>query len=225
MKRKGTRFDTIKNQLLVIVQTMLCVLVILAALVLKAVGGNIYSDISSLYKDTLNNSVFTDGKEDFIPPKDNTELKETSNISPPDDNQEAIIENIKAMFHLPLSQGTLTSPFGKRTINGIEKYHKGMDIGANKGENIYTILDGNVIIAEKDESYGNYVVISHSNNVQTLYAHCDKLCVKCGDNVKKGQTIALVGSTGDSDGNHLHLEILIGGINIDPARIMGEAYQ
>ncbi len=73
---------TIKSQLLTVIQTAICVIAVIAAVVIKAIGGDIYANVASWYFDTLGNSVFTDGKELFSPPKDNTQVKETSNLSP-----------------------------------------------------------------------------------------------------------------------------------------------
>lgn len=77
---------TVRNQLLPIIQTSVCVLVIIAAVILKAIGGDIYANVASWYFDYLGNSVFTDGKELFFPPKDNTQVTEISNLSPETEN-------------------------------------------------------------------------------------------------------------------------------------------
>ena len=66
------------------------------------------------------------------------------------------------------------------------------------------------------DGYGNYVVISHGNGVTTLYAHCSQLLVKAGQTVSQGEVIAKVGSTGNSSGNHLHLEVRKNGVSYDP---------
>ena len=110
--------------------------------------------------------------------------------------------------------GILTSRFGSRWGSS----HKGIDIGANKGTSIKAAASGTVTISSYgyNGGYGNYVMISHGNGVQTLYGHCSKLYVSVGQKVSQGETIAAVGSTGRSTGNHLHLEIRVNGVAQNP---------
>ena len=114
----------------------------------------------------------------------------------------------------------INSYFGKRTApaNGASTYHKGIDIGANKGTPIYAAASGTVYVSQYgyNGGYGNYVILSHGNGVQTLYGHCSELCVSVGEYVSQGQLIAKVGSTGDSTGNHLHFEVRVNGVAQDP---------
>ncbi|MCD8016717.1 MAG: peptidoglycan DD-metalloendopeptidase family protein [Oscillospiraceae bacterium] len=112
----------------------------------------------------------------------------------------------------------LTSRFGYRVhpIFGTTKYHAGVDIGASAGATISAAAAGTVTIAEYSSSYGNYVVIYHSNGTTTLYAHMSSIAVSAGDTVSQGQTIGYVGSTGNSTGPHLHFEIRVNGSNVDP---------
>lgn len=110
--------------------------------------------------------------------------------------------------------GTVTSRFGSRW----GRSHKGIDIGAPKGTPIKAIASGTVTVAQYGYSggYGNYVMISHGNGVQTLYGHCNSLNVSVGEQVSQGQVIAFVGNTGNSFGNHLHLEIRVNGVAQNP---------
>lgn len=87
--------------------------------------------------------------------------------------------------------------------------HNGIDLGAAIGEPILAAADGEVIISRLgwNGGYGNYVVIQHDNGTQTVYGHASKLLVDEGQNVTQGQKIALVGSTGESTGPHLHVEV------------------
>jgi LysM repeat protein len=85
--------------------------------------------------------------------------------------------------------------------------HTGLDIGDKTGNPIYAAEDGKVERSGWSNGYGNNVIINHGNGIQTLYGHASKLLVKTGDTVSRGQTIALVGSTGWSTGPHLHLEV------------------
>lgn len=110
--------------------------------------------------------------------------------------------------------GTVTSRFGARW----GRSHKGLDIGAAKGTPIKAAASGTVTVAQYGYSggYGNYVMISHGNGVQTLYGHCNSLNVSVGQSVSQGQVIAYVGNTGNSYGNHLHLEIRVNGVAQNP---------
>ena len=112
----------------------------------------------------------------------------------------------------------VTSYYGYRVhpITGLKDYHKGIDIAFPLGTEILAGLDGTVTTGAYDSSYGNYIVISDGNGLEMKYAHCDTLLVSEGQPVAKGDVIATVGSTGDSTGNHLHMEILKDGIHINP---------
>jgi murein DD-endopeptidase MepM/ murein hydrolase activator NlpD len=112
------------------------------------------------------------------------------------------------------TSGIVTSRFGARW----GRTHKGTDIGAPAGTPIVAAASGTVTTSQYgyNGGYGNYVIISHGNGVQTLYGHCTELCVDEGEYVSQGQLIATVGTTGNSTGNHLHLEIRVNGVAQDP---------
>ena len=118
---------------------------------------------------------------------------------------------------VPSSQ-RVTSGFGNRTnpINKRPENHKGIDIGALYGANIVAAEGGTVLSAEWSGSYGNMVIIMHGGGLSTVYAHCSSLLVSRGSVVSKGQTIAKVGSTGYSTGNHLHFEVRFNGVAQNP---------
>jgi murein DD-endopeptidase MepM/ murein hydrolase activator NlpD len=103
----------------------------------------------------------------------------------------------------------ITSPYGMRMhpILHVKKMHYGVDIGAPLNASIVAANTGTVIVAKYHYSYGNYIVIDHGGGTATLYAHLNKILVKVGQKVSKGQTIGKAGSTGDSTGPHLHFEV------------------
>ncbi|AKA71289.1 peptidoglycan DD-metalloendopeptidase family protein [Clostridium scatologenes] len=105
------------------------------------------------------------------------------------------------------SQGTITSPFGSRwgTV------HQGIDIGASMGAPICAAMDGKVFCTEWEDGYGNVIKIDHGNGMQTIYAHCSKICSNIGEYVKRGEKIGEVGSTGRSTGPHVHFEVRVNG--------------
>lgn len=110
--------------------------------------------------------------------------------------------------------GVVTSRFGARW----GRSHKGVDIGAPVGTTIYAAASGTVTVSQYgyNGGYGNYLMITHGNGVQTLYGHCTSLLVTVGTQVTQGQAIATVGSTGNSTGPHLHFEIRVNGIAQNP---------
>ena len=125
---------------------------------------------------------------------------------------------------LPL-EGKTTSEFGVRThpISGDLRFHAGIDIAAEKGTNIYSAFDGEVIEADYDKWNGNYLKIKHDNDIMTVYCHCEKLNVRKGQKIRAGEVIATVGSTGSSTGPHLHFELRINNISYNPQNALKEA--
>ena len=112
----------------------------------------------------------------------------------------------------------ISSPYGYRNhpIYKTKKFHSGVDMAAPGGTNILAAADGVVKMAGWNGGYGNCVVVDHGGGVSTLYGHAQRLLVSKGQKVKKGQVIALVGTTGASTGNHLHFEVLLNGKTTDP---------
>lgn len=119
------------------------------------------------------------------------------------------------MFRWPLNTGKITDRFGAFQYWRSSR-HRGVDIGAPANTTIYAAASGTVTTAAYNWSYGNYVVIQHSNGYSTLYAHASTLLVREGQSVNKGDAIARVGKTGVSTGNHLHFEVRRNGNPIDP---------
>jgi len=112
--------------------------------------------------------------------------------------------------------GTITSRYGSN--ESIRDHtHAGLDVAAPRGTSIKVAAAGTVTFSgNAGDGYGNYVIIAHGNGVQTLYAHCSELKVTNGQKVSQGELIATVGSTGNSTGNHLHLEVRKNGVIYNP---------
>lgn len=111
--------------------------------------------------------------------------------------------------------GTITSRFGVSS-NIRRSSHTGLDIAAPTGTLVKAAASGTVTFSGWKGSYGNMLVISHGNGVQTYYGHCSKLYAKNGQTVSQGDVVASVGSTGNSTGPHLHLEIRVNGTAYNP---------
>lgn len=111
--------------------------------------------------------------------------------------------------------GTITSRFG--AVSSIRSgAHTGTDIAAPSGTPIKAVATGTVTFAARSGSYGNLIKISHENGVETWYGHCSELYATEGQQVEAGEIIAAVGSTGNSTGPHLHLEIRVNGTAVNP---------
>lgn len=121
------------------------------------------------------------------------------------------------------SSRRITSGFGNRAqpTAGASTNHKGIDIGASYGASIVAAASGRVTTAAYSSSAGNYVVISHGNGLSTVYMHCSALYVSAGQTVSAGQSIAAVGSTGYSTGNHLHFGVIKNGSYVNPLGYVG----
>jgi len=120
--------------------------------------------------------------------------------------------------------GRITSSFGYRSIFGSYSYHGGIDIAAGYGTGISAADGGTVVFAGTATgsmwSYGKLVIIDHGNGKRTYYGHCSSVLVSVGDHVYQGQTVARVGSTGRSTGNHCHFEVKINGTSVNPLKYL-----
>jgi murein DD-endopeptidase MepM/ murein hydrolase activator NlpD len=133
-------------------------------------------------------------------------------------SQKAQVHPLSMMW--PVSGGWISSYYGNRLhpILGYYRWHSGIDYAADSGTPIKAMEDGTVILAGDNGSYGNCVIIDHGGGVSTLYGHASRILVKKGQDVLKGQTVALVGSTGLSTGPHLHFEVRVNGSTQDPLK-------
>ncbi len=117
-------------------------------------------------------------------------------------------------------KGWISSPFGYRQspFTGEREFHSGLDICSKMDSPIEASADGVVASIEYDDGHGKILVIKHGYGLVTRYAHLDKALVKKGQAVKRGQEIALMGNTGRSTGPHLHYEVLLNGVPVNPLR-------
>ena len=114
----------------------------------------------------------------------------------------------------PVDGGYISSYYGEDRVNS---YHKGLDIAENLGEDIIASFEGKVIYAGyNDGGYGNLVIVQHSDDMKTYYAHLSEIYVSLNQEVKKGEIIGAVGSTGYSTGPHLHFELRINETPVNP---------
>jgi murein DD-endopeptidase MepM/ murein hydrolase activator NlpD len=124
----------------------------------------------------------------------------------------------------PVESGWISSYFGRRAdpFTGYTVVHKGVDFAGAEGTKVSSVAAGLVTFAGEKSGYGRMVEINHGNGLATRYCHNEKLLVKEGDMVRKGQEVSLMGSTGHSTGPHLHFEVLKNGAQVDPLRFIGE---
>lgn len=124
----------------------------------------------------------------------------------------------------PVEQGFISSYFGRRAdpFTGYSAVHKGVDFAGPEGTKVSSVAAGLVTFAGERAGFGQMVEINHGNGLATRYCHNEKLLVKQGDMVRKGQDVSLMGSTGHSTGPHLHFEVLKNGTQVDPLRFIGE---
>jgi murein DD-endopeptidase MepM/ murein hydrolase activator NlpD len=121
-----------------------------------------------------------------------------------------------------VENGLLSSKFGRRIdpFSGKQEQHKGIDIAGKEGTNIMAVGDGIVTWSGKRAGYGNLVEINHGKGYVTRYGHNKQALVEAGETVKKGQVIALMGSTGRSTGPHVHIEVLHNDKHVNPAKYL-----
>lgn len=218
----------------VVVQLVLSLLVSGALFLICKTESNFSKDIKSFYDEICEKDIAVSSvidvfknvvKQTFAPIKQDEEMTneafgETKKESGEKANFSPVFLTVK--LDNPLKKGDVTSIFGYRIspITNKKSLHKGLDIATNENTKIYASYDGIVEKAEHHYINGNYIVLKHSESLKTTYNHCNKLLVKAGDEVKKGECIALVGATGYATGNHLHFEIIVNDMYINPMWVL-----
>ena len=148
------------------------------------------------------------------------------------ETQLAALENVilarelKAEIHpegRPVASGFISSYYGERAdpFDGREAFHKGVDFAGTAGQQIVAVAAGIVTWAGERAGYGKLVEINHGDGYVTRYAHNERTLVNVGETVKRGEPLALMGSTGHSTGPHVHFEVLRNGRNVDPLSFIG----
>ncbi len=172
--------------------------------------------------------------EPYIPPDFLSVVDSLSNQIDDRQQQLEILESLLAKRKLeddifvagrPVAKGWVSSRFGRRTdpFSGRVAFHNGIDFSAKEGTEIIAVAAGVVTRSARLREYGNLVEVNHGGGYVTRYAHNKSNLVNVGDVVKKGQIIALVGSTGRSTGPHVHFEVFKHGRAIDPATYIHRA--
>ena len=198
----------------------------------------IYSGLMGSYPDFADDSavpVVTEGDAwatevlsgeapDEVVPDDSGSAEWVSSVSgeAPDYSEPRPLTASTGLYAWP-ADGTVSSRFGYRRTGVGSTNHKGIDISGSYGQSIFAADGGEVIVSEWSNSYGYMIRILHDNGDVTLYCHCRSLLVEVGEFVRQGQVIAQMGRTGIADGVHLHFELMIGGVQVDPLPYLQKA--
>jgi len=168
-------------------------------------------------------------EQDFAPIRETVEtflhqyIYEEGQGGKPSSGEDASMVKVttSAPLCVPLT-GIISSAFGEREqpITGEADFHTGLDIAAGEGTAIHAAADGIVERSGWHDSYGNYILLKHSDNFRTLYAHCQRLIAEQDALIRRGERIALVGSTGLSTGPHLHFECIVDGMRVEPYQLL-----
>ena len=215
--------------LVVAVQSVACVVILLLALLLKVAGGDPYAQLCQKFQEYLQRNdllaavaALWDGNPQQEVSSQVEEMNENAPAASLPDGVAAVPLRVNLPCVPPLSAGTLTSGYGYRnnpTGSGVA-FHHGVDIAAPAGAPIVAMLYGRVTAVGENTSYGRYVRLSHGDGVEVLYAHCSAVLVSQDAVLRAGETVALVGATGDATGNHVHIEVSGNGRVYDPSRMV-----
>lgn len=192
-------------------------------------------EVFKMFSNNENSNSKTEEETEYVPleePSLSAEIIAEGGADVPVSNEKDIPDNVSLDEYklnqtmvLPLKKGHTTSEFGMRThpISADLRFHAGIDIAAEEGSAIYAAFDGVVKVADYDIWNGNYIKLQHDNNIMTVYCHCSKLNVTEGQNIRAGEVIGFVGTTGNSTGPHLHFELRINDISYDPTKALESA--
>jgi murein DD-endopeptidase MepM/ murein hydrolase activator NlpD len=158
------------------------------------------------------------GQKLFIPGASRAEKVSPPAVEPADEGGDETGEVALAWPLAGRNEASVRSGFGRRTdpINGSAAFHQGIDIEAARDERVLAAADGEVVFASSMSGYGTVVMLDHGGRTITLYAHLSRAVVRIEDVVSRGQTVGYVGSDGRATGPHLHFEVRVKGVPVDP---------
>lgn len=204
-----------------LIQSVFCILVLVLVFAVQhtAWSGTVQTQISRLFGYeidyvTLGQTIME--QLHFDPASTGEAETEPASTSPEPEATEPVLDEPEPPAPEPedsgkwtlLNTGRITSRYGNRELDGVVGFHSGIDIAGNYGDAVYAIGDGVVRETGMDDGYGNYIKIWHEDRgVMTLYGHLQSIGVNQGQAVTRGATVGAVGSTGRSNGPHLHLEV------------------
>ncbi len=219
---------------LLAVQSIVCGVVLLLALLLRLVGGDTWTQLRSLFRQWMTEEGLTQVIAEQLEEEEATQgvggrdiaVGEAVSVLRPPQGATFAPPTVPITAITPLKSGRVTSSFGYRTdpIKGGTGFHTGIDVAASKGEPLYALYDGVVTAAAWDSSYGNYIAVTTAEGWELWYAHCSVLLCREGESVTAGQRIAQVGSTGDSTGDHVHIMVKHDGVCYDPTSLIPEGW-
>lgn len=223
-------------------QLFLCVLILLSVVVVKQFGAGAYDILKQSYNEIIRESFTGKVLSENLDSIGNAVSKTFSFLNGTQQEETGIggempVSSFINVKHLKAPQGTTLSPimvftgvtfpveggtvlskFGYRThpITGKPDFHTGIDICAPRGTRIMAAIGGTVKEITFSKIYGNVIVLNHGGGFETRYCHCDKILAPKGAKIKRGEAIALVGSTGETTGPHLHFEMRKDNVAADP---------
>lgn len=227
-EKQGKQRKAVMHWSVVAVQSIACCVMVLAVLLLRVAGGESYESLRQHVRQALARNEWMTALSQVWQDKP---LKNVENIEAEgvkvddftlDEPVQLTVSSDVVVAVPPLANGTLTSAYGQRThpIYGGEEFHNGVDIAAPQGTALVAMYDGEVTEVGENDSIGRYLRLRHSGDVEVLYGHCESVTVRQGDTVRAGDTVAEVGSTGVSTGNHVHLGVKVAGVVCDPAALL-----
>jgi murein DD-endopeptidase MepM/ murein hydrolase activator NlpD len=210
-------------------QTAICIIILLTILVTK----NIDKPFTNNIMETIKGTLLVDMEAEGIFKGINDTIKGGTDISneisavsagifesgKTSDNTVSIEDDVLKKMILPVN-GTVRMPFGEfiHPVVGISVFHTGIDIGVRNNTKINAVYEGIVAETGSKPEYGNYIIINHGSEIQTVYAHCSEITVKPEQEIKQGQIIGEIKNTSAHTGLHLHFEIVVNNNPVDPLK-------
>lgn len=239
--RKRYKVKKFRFAYLVVFQCILCAFVAVAVLVGSKIGKNDSPEIQEKFNDNVScqekKAVYSAADFEAVTAKITVDCEKTANATLDDavavgkiigggediGSEQAIkgtsfaSYTVSAPVTVPV-EGRLTSPFGYRTnpVSGKYGFHTGIDLAAPEGTPVASAYGGRVTDSGENDVWGKYVLVEHSDGFETYYCHLSEIYAPEETVLRKGETLGLVGSTGWSTGPHLHFEVRIDGIRVDP---------